>query len=284
MLKRYGGYLQAQAGGDAPELSHHLETHGYAVARGVFSADEIETLKNEIGQVFDSVPRDNRAGENRPEDEDNMFRYEMFNRSAACLQAAASPTILAIIEPLLGEDCHIIANTAWRNEAHHAGTHGGQGWHIDAGPHVPLADGQIWPKELPHPVFAIGVHIYLQDCEQDDGPTGVLPGSHLSGRFPPRAEAMNPALTYGDQNVVPLLAQAGDVGLFVSDIWHRRMPAGDNDSGRFFLQVHYGRRDIAQRVRPTSEINHVEPSLVTQLDDRRIRQLLGLHRNGFYDG
>ena len=58
----------------------------------------------------------------------------------------------------------MIANTAWRNPAGQPGSHGGQNWHIDAGPHIPLPEGVRWPAEIPHPVFAIGVHIYLMDC------------------------------------------------------------------------------------------------------------------------
>ena len=46
-----------------------------------------------------------------------MFRYAMLNRSAAAQRVVAHPRLLSVIEPLLGEDCHVIANTAWRNPA-----------------------------------------------------------------------------------------------------------------------------------------------------------------------
>ncbi len=82
-----------------------------------------------------------------------------------------------MIEPLLGEDCHIIANTAWRNPAGQPGSHGGQNWHIDAGPHIPLPEGVRWPADVPHPVFAIGVHIYLKDCAIEDGPPASCPAA-----------------------------------------------------------------------------------------------------------
>ena len=83
---------------------------------------------------------------------------------------------------------------------------------------------------------------------------------------------------------MPLPASAGDVLLFVSDVWHRRLPTGDGDSGRFFLQVHYGRRDIAQRLRPTSEANSLSPDAIGRIRSRRGRTLVGLHRPFFYDG
>ena len=213
-----------------------------------------------------------------------MFRYAMLNRSAAAQRALANPKLLAVIEPLLGEDCHVIANTAWRNPAGQPGSHGGQNWHIDAGPHIPLPEGVRWPGDIPHPVFAIGVHLYLQECLIEDGPTGVLPGSHLSGRPPPFARALDDDLDYEGRKVVPLLTRAGDAGLFVSDVWHRRMPTREGDHGRFFLQIHYGRRDIAQRLLTTDEVNQLSPEAIARAQTDRERRVIGLHPAFFYDG
>ncbi len=87
---------------------------------------------------------------------------------------------------------------------------------------------------------------------------------------------------------MPLTAQAGDVALFVSDVWHRRLPAGEGGRGRrrrqVFLQVHYARRDIAQRVKPTAEVNHLDAAAAARLGSERERRLFGLHPCGFYDG
>ena len=65
----------------------------------------------------------------------------------------------------------------------------------------------------------------------------------------------------------------GDVAMFVSDVWHRRMPQGPVDKGRFFLQAHYGRRDIAQRVKPTSVVNHVSGDVSIEELTEREQQL-----------
>ena len=74
------------------------------------------------------------------------------------------------------------------------------------------------------------------------------------------------------------------MALFVSDIWHRRLPAQKGDTGRFFLQVHYARRDIAQRVKTTESVNHVDPAAIQRIASDRERRLLGLHPMQFYDG
>lgn len=282
MLERRGGYLRIRREA-AGEASAQLEAEGWARLQSVFSPRRVKALAREIDAVFDALPADRRSPK-RPVKEDDAFRYEMLNRSPLSQRAVGEPAILDAIEPLLGEDCHVIANTAWRNPAGDpTGPRGGP-WHIDAGPHVPRPPGTTWPDEIPYPVFAIGAHILLRDVGPDDGPTAVLPGSHKSGAHPPFRHAMDLDLSWDGEQALALEGEAGDVLLFVSDVWHRRLPTGEADAGRFFLQVHYGRRDIAQRIRTTREANTLSEEAIGRIRSRRGRALLGLHRPGFYDG
>jgi ectoine hydroxylase-related dioxygenase (phytanoyl-CoA dioxygenase family) len=117
----------------------------------------------------------------------------------------------------------------------------------------------------------------------DAGPTAVLPGSHRSGQLPPKDRLGDLDLTFENKMPVYLPAKAGDAILFVSDIWHRGTPAQEG-RGRFFLQCHYGRRDLAQRIATTAEINHLSPDAITRAETERERTLIGLHRPFFYDG
>lgn len=282
MLERKGGYLQIRSS-PAPVESLQLEREGYAVLRGVLDADAIRSLKEDLERVYREHPADVRNSRLAPEERED-FRYQMYNRSAPAQSVIAHPRILEVIEPLLGGDCHVIANTCWRNPPRSRNQHGGGAWHIDAGPHIPRPEGIPWDPRIPYPVFAIGAHIYVEDCGIDSGPTGVLPGSHTSGRFPPLDRVMDVELTWEGRGVVPMLAKAGDVALFVSDVWHRRLPAGEGDRGRFFLQCHYGRRDIAQRVLTTADSNQVSSNANARVGNRREAALLGLHQPFFYDG
>ncbi|MDG2278380.1 MAG: phytanoyl-CoA dioxygenase family protein [Pseudomonadales bacterium] len=280
MIRRERGYLAYRDDVDN-EASCQLQKEGYTVIRGVFSKLELKTLRSEINRVYDKYSPDSRGP--FPTQWHN-FRYEMLNRSAACQTAIAHRGILDAIEPLLGEDCHIIANTAWRNPPDESYRHGGAGWHIDAGPHVPLGPGMQWPEDIPHPIFAIGAHLYLKTCRLKDGPTGVIPRTHLSGQPPPQDQTTNEDLEWGGYKTVPLLARAGDVALFVSDVWHRRMPCSKGNQGRFFLQAHYGRRDIAQRLRTTDDTHQLSPDAIARLDSERARTVAGIHPRFFYDG
>ena len=111
----------------------------------------------------------------------------------------------------------------------------------------------------------------------------MIPGSHRSGRLAPSNRIWDDDLEYEGRGAVAPEAEAGDVLLFSSDIWHRGIPA-TGGSGRLFVQCHYGRRDIAQRVRTTADVNHVAPEVQARITSARERDLLGLHPPYFYDG
>jgi hypothetical protein len=214
MLTRKGGYLYPRTSG-APGASRQLERDGWAVLPGVLSPADIAELRDAVETVYACVPVD-RRNPGLPVEEAEDFRYEMLNRSAVAQRAVAHPAILEVIEPLLGEDCHVIANTCWRNPPRPANQHGGGVWHIDAGPHIPRDPSIPWDDRIPYPVFALGVHVYLQDCPAACGPTGVIPGSHRSGQPPPSDRLQDPDLAFAGRGAVVLEARAGDAALFVS--------------------------------------------------------------------
>lgn len=268
----------------APEASTQLESDGFAHLTAVLDDDEVAQLSAELTDLFETTPPD-RGDDPATSANYAPFRYAALNRSAAAQRAVANPRILEVIEPLLGEDCHVIANTAWRNrpDVDRARSVPPASWHIDAGPHLPRAADVPWDDRIPYPIFAVGCHLLLEDCPLECGPTGFVPGSHRSGQLPPEPDADGLLSYRGASPVVPI-GQAGDAVLFVSDVWHRRMSAGPNDTGRFFLQVHYGRRDIAQRLVPTSEVNQASKQAIARAESDRDRTLIGLHRPSFYDG
>lgn len=270
--------------GPAPRETLQLEREGHCLLRGVFEGEELGALREEVLSVYEAFPGDRRAGL-AGDDTADMFRYQMFNRSALCQKAMGHPRLLEVIEPLLGNDCHAINSTAWRNppglvedpETYYF-------WHIDGGPHVPRPADVEWPAAIPYPIFVVSSHIYLDDCTLDDGPTTVIPTSHRSGQAPPEAQHLQEHLEYRGHRPVAHVARAGDVGFFVSDVWHRRRLPTARGTGRLFLQTNYGRRDIAQRVLPTDRINHASGLARARAETKRERTLIGLHEAAYYDG
>ena len=274
MIRRVGKNLALLSPESAPAASAELERDGYTVLRGVLTSDEIAALVTEADRVFAEFPAE-RGRTDRDE-----FRYQMLNRSELAHHAIGHPRILEAVEPLLGNDCHVIANTLWRNPPEFVGGP----WHCDAGPHIPRPADVAWDDRIPYPVFAIGAHILLRNCMVADGPTAVVPGSNRSGRLAPMASLRDPDLTYDGRPPALLDGAAGDVAMFTSDAWHRGTAAISGGSGRLFIQAHYGRRDIAQRIRTTAEVNHLTPESIGWADTPRRRDLAGLHAPYFYDG
>ncbi len=269
--------------GPAPEATLRLEEDGFAILEGFLSPAETAELRAAVLEVYERYPPDLRAGRSSPENA-AMFRYEVFNRSAAVQRMIAHPGILEVVEPLVGRSSHVIACTAWRNPPDPAHAPRGQEWHSDGGPHVPRAPGVPWPDDIPYPIFVVATHLFLEDCGIDDGPTAYVPKSHKSGLPPPREREWDLELEWEGERSRPCLARAGDLAFFVSDLWHRRLPPTERSTGRFFLQTNYARRDIAQRVRPTSVVNHASPEAIARAKTERERILLGLHPERFYDG
>ncbi|MEM7018140.1 MAG: phytanoyl-CoA dioxygenase family protein [Pseudomonadota bacterium] len=267
----------------APEHSQSLESEGYTVIRDAFELGYIQELRDSMTEVYETSGIDYRAAHLNEEEQED-FRYACFNRSEVAQGVIEQRAILDVIEPLLGEDCHVIANTCWRNPPREEAMQGGGRWHIDGGPHVPHDSSIRWDDRIPYPIFAIGVHIFLKDCPMACGPTAVIPGSHKSGEPPPPNRGRSMKLTCYDRGLVALEAKAGDIAMFVSDVWHRRLPTQEDDTGRFFIQVHYARRDIAQRVLPTDDVNHLSERAIQYAKTDRQKTIIGLHKKGFYDG
>jgi hypothetical protein len=106
----------------------------------------------------------------------------------------------------------------------------------------------------------------------------------MSGLAPPKAREFDLDLEYVGRGSVPVLARSGDVAFFVSDVWHRRLPPQAGGNGRFFLHINSARRDLAQRVRSTSVVNHTNHEARERATTERARKLIGLHPERFYDG
>jgi Phytanoyl-CoA dioxygenase (PhyH) len=272
MMRRIGGNVGLFHGVASPG-TRELVDQGFTVLRDVLDPDDVAVLRSEVARLFDELP----PTRGRPPEQ---YRYASLNDSAAIQDVVGHSTILATIEPLLGDDCHLIANTLWRNPPEF----GGGPWHCDAGPHVPRPEGVPWDDRIPYPVFAIGAHIYLQDCHEADGPTAAVPGSNRSGRLPPLNRLTDTMLSYDGRPAELLDADAGDVALFVSDTWHRGTPALEGGRGRLFVQAHYGRRDIAQRLHSTADTHQLSAEAVERAASPRQRTLVGLHEPYFYDG
>lgn len=110
----------------------------------------------------------------------------------------------------------------------------------------------------------------------DDHYTCVIPGSHHAGRAPRPGE-----LAWHGRSAEPVLCRAGDVLVFRSDLWHAGSRNRSAERSRYLLQIHYGRRMVAQKFSPYLEFTF-DPVVLAAATPRQ-RRLLGEHRPAEYD-
>lgn len=119
-------------------------------------------------------------------------------------------------------------------------------------------------------------HLYLDDIDQDLCPTRVVPGSHRAGR-PPRAGEEH----WHGRTAQAVLCQAGDALMFRSELWHAGSENSSAERIRYLLQVHYGRRMVAQKFSPYLHWCF-NPEVLAAASARQ-RRLLGEHEEAEYD-
>lgn len=250
----------------APELTatrlRAMHEQGFVLLPGVLDAQRIARLRTAIDRL-------------QPEHWDYtglVDHYKcVFNRDPLWLPYLDPPGVIELAEAALGDDCHVIGQTAWRS---HPGF-------IGADLHLDYLVMELPPELLADPAFVLPMqictaHLYLDDIDEDLCPTLVIPGSHRAGRQPAAGETR-----WQGRAAEPVLCRAGDVLFFRSELWHAGSRNSTTDRVRYLLQVHYGRRMVAQKFSPYLSWRF-NPEVLAACTPRQ-RRLLGEHEAAEYD-
>jgi ectoine hydroxylase-related dioxygenase (phytanoyl-CoA dioxygenase family) len=246
---------------ETDRMREALQTEGFVLIRGILDPPEVQTARDKIDSLV-PIHWDFSGATDHYKN--------VFNRDPFWLRFLDRPGVIDVAEVSLGGNCHIIGETAWRSHPGHCGV----GLHLD---YLPIE----WPEPgVPEgihvPMFLCTAHFYLSPQTEELCPTHVIPGSHRAGRRPGRTE-----LHWNGRLPQPVLCNAGDVLYFRSDLWHSGSDNQTPDQIRYLLQVHYGRREMAQHFSPYLEWRF-NPEVVAACNPRQ-RRLLGDHRQGAYD-
>jgi ectoine hydroxylase-related dioxygenase (phytanoyl-CoA dioxygenase family) len=243
-----------------------LDEDGFALAAGAFTAALAEKARAMIDALQPRHWDEVHANGGR-----SLDRYLcVFNRDPFWLEFLDRPGIIDVAEAVLGRDCHVIGETAWRSLPGFQG----DSLHVD---YLPIAWAAAPAAETPRvPIFIFTAHFYLCDVAADLAPTCVLRGSHRAGR-PPRAQESQ----WNGREATPVLARAGECLLFRSDLWHSGSANRHTNAIRYLLQVHYGRREMSQHFSPWLDWRF-NPAVIAAATKRQ-RRLLGDHEPGAYD-
>ena len=237
-----------------------LHEDGFALIPGVLNADEVQATREAIDRL-------------KPFGIDHVGTNDhykcVFNREQIFLNFIDRPGIIELAESTMGEQCHIIGETAWRS---HPG-HNGWGNHVDQ-LYMPLPEEYAADPRVAFPVYICTAHYYLNDMTLNLAPTYVIPGSHRAGRGPKPGEE-----TWEGRALEPVLCKAGDVLFFRSEVWHTGSKNTTVDQTRYLLQVHYSHRMISQKFSPWPW--QYNPEILAVANPRQLR-ILGKHPESNY--
>ena len=260
-------YLAHTAVDDAQinEWVERFHRDGFLFLESVLAPDTVAALRSDLDRALSGQKP--RTGGSRIE-----LHHRMFEISATNLCLFDMEPIVTFAETLIATHCHVIHNNSFRTPTGGAGL---STWHQDDPAHYIVTHGEP-PTNVHLPVLLFTANYYLTDVEgAENGPTQVVPGSHLLGAEPP-----NPIEgTEYEAGVVSCLGPAGSVVMFNNQVWHRGAP-NTSDRVRYMTQVSYARRLVGHKYSPF--MNYVMPEHVYADADERRRRLLGFLPSGAY--
>jgi ectoine hydroxylase-related dioxygenase (phytanoyl-CoA dioxygenase family) len=248
---------------DTAAQLHALHEDGFALIPGILSSQEVKAARQAIDRL--TPFHWDHTG--------TVDHYKcIFNRDPFWLPYLDLPGIIELAEGALGKDCHVIGQTAWRCHPGFVGV----GVHAD---YVVMEMPEDWLRDprFVLPMQICTVHFFLNDITEDLCPTKVIAGSHKSGRYPQRLGETS----WDGREAEDVLCKAGDALFFRSELWHSGSFNLTTDQTRYLLQVHYGRRMVAQKFSPYIEWQF-NPHVIAACTPRQ-RRLLGDHTASAYD-
>jgi len=180
-----------------------LRRDGFVILRDVLGATELEAITGAL-RPFEEAQRN---GRNNFEGERTKRVYSLAGKGDVFMKLAEQPRVLEIVDALLMPNwllSNLQSIRIFPGETE-------QPWH---------ADDTFYPVPRPHPTLAVSVIWALEDFDEDNGATEIIPGSHLWGDEHPDARP---------REIVRAVMRAGSAIVFDGATWHR---GGANRSQR----------------------------------------------------
>jgi ectoine hydroxylase-related dioxygenase (phytanoyl-CoA dioxygenase family) len=246
---------------------------GFLFIKDVLPPGRVAELKADLDRALEKAD---------PSSPRIRIRNRMFETSAANVRLFDMEPIVTFAEQAIQPDCHVIHNNGFISPPGGGIT----GWHQDDAPHLIVKKGKP-PANIVLPCLLFTANYYLTDVEAlVNGPTQVVPRSHLFGKSPPDsgfiAKDGKPnglADTEYEKKIVSCLGPAGSVVIFNNQVWHRGAP-NLSDRSRYMAQVSYARRLVGHKYFPF--MNYQMPEHVYKDAGPRLKRLLGFLPSGAY--
>lgn len=252
----------------AKQILQQYNQEGCVKVGPVLTAEEADDLRVRVDRLFaDPTAADRHMLYG------TFVAVRLFEHDKAFRDLLLREPMRSLLDQLLGDNCHLVANNLVRNAPGQAIDR----FHVDDFVWMPL------PEDLPRhdarmqmPNFLVNVQIALTDIETvEHGALQYVPGSHYSGRQP--NDLKEPS--FEGRGPVTVLARKGEMYLQHPQVWHRGAP-NSSDRTRYLLQYAHGVRFVAQRFFPF--LNYHMPDYVLQGADETMLRVLGKHPKGAY--
>jgi ectoine hydroxylase-related dioxygenase (phytanoyl-CoA dioxygenase family) len=239
------------------------EGQGYFCLPNVFSSDNIAHARDLIYYLIETEGKKatHFQGSDNARPDLQSRTWNLLNKGMIFEKVVQHPTILAILERILGDDFQlgsIAANTLFPGAS-------GQEPHIDY-PYWDFYERKHWPanpKVVSVPFHMnMQVTILLDDFTQQNGASGVIPFSQRKCEYPTDAATFH-------KNCVQTTGKAGDVVIFPGLIQHCAMPNKSN-APRCGLLLQY----LPKYIRPMEDIKAALDAKVLERLSPRLRKLI----------
>ncbi len=236
------------------DISTHLkqvEETGYTCVEQPFALAIIDALEEAVLRVAQEM--DSKPGRNAFHGHETVRVKGLINRGEVFEQFMIQPTLIAMVEALLGRDVQLGSTQAVIIGPGESP----QPLHPDRG-HPPLAllgEASYAPLRT-----SLGVMLALTDFTKDNGATRVVPGSHR-------------ACTLAESEVsgaVSVEAKRGDLLIWDANLWHGG-GANQTDTRRIGLLTYW----VAGWVRPDDNLLLLIPREKISRFPRRLQELVG---------
>jgi ectoine hydroxylase-related dioxygenase (phytanoyl-CoA dioxygenase family) len=220
----------------------NLDRDGYAIVPGILTRGETETIRAELTEIAEAIPR----GRNSFEGFHTRRIYALFRKTRLMDAAATHPLVLGVLDQVL-RDYQLSAPT---------------GIVIDPGEPAQILhhDDSVYPLPKPHEQVVVTTMWPMDDFTERNGATRLVPRSHVWTDRQPDAKT----------EVTIAEMPAGSVMFYLGTLWHGG-GANRSDRSRLGVILEYA----ASWLRPQE--NHIlgVPQDVVATLPERLQELLG---------
>lgn len=258
-----------------------FHTNGFLLLHNVLTPEMCDSLRNDLDDALRDV-----VGKDAEKSIKIMKR--MFEQSRNNLNLFDLEPIVTFAEHLIGgangsgylmsdgiinaNVIHVIHNNSFKVPPKTDGLAGNR-WHQDDTPHILSLDGKPLTNVRLN-VLAFTANYYLTDVlSEENGPTQVIPQSHLFGKF------CDGDISGYEDRIYSCLGARGSVVCFNNQVWHRGS-RNNSDVTRYITQITYAKRFVGHKYHPI--MNYQMPSHCYEGASPKLRQLLGFLPSGAY--